>query len=47
MDKEEREIKLNFIKSVFRDKVGDHELQTDEQIETIYKEAYSYSEWGL
>lgn len=47
MTKDEREIKVNFIKMMFKEKVSDHELQTDEQIETIYREAYSYSEWGL
>lgn len=45
MSKNERAIKVNFIKQIF--KISDHELQTDEQIEQIYTEAYSCSEWGL
>jgi hypothetical protein len=44
---EERENMVNFIKRTFADNVKDSELQTDEQIEKLYKEAYSYSEWGL
>jgi hypothetical protein len=47
MSVEERKIKVDFIKMMFKEKVSDNELQTDNQIEKIYKEAYSYSEWGL
>lgn len=44
---EERENMINFIKRTFKENVKDSELQTDEQIEKLHKEAYSYSEWGL
>ena len=45
--KEERKNMIDFIKRTFKGNVSDSELQTDEQIEKIYKEAINHSDWGL
>lgn len=48
MTEEQRKYKREFIKRQFKDKVTDEELDgSDEQLEQLYKEAESYSDWGL
>lgn len=44
---EERRNMIDFIKREFGNNVKEHEMRTDDQIEKLYKEAYSHSEWGL
>lgn len=47
MSKQERDKMIDFIKRTFGKNVKDSELQTDEQIKKLYKEALNYSDWGL
>lgn len=42
----ERNFMIDFIKKTFKE-VAENELETDEQIEKLYKEASNYSDWGL
>lgn len=48
MTEEQRKWMRDFIKSQFGDNVTEEELNgSDEQLEKLHREAYSYSEWGI